>query len=167
MVELILIALGLYGAVRVAQGLLQAMPERVVQSSEPTHPARSGADQEAILSRHSAALTLGATPLRPNCSTVRLVIGTHTGPICADVEGLTEGGVSGVPERPLPEEGADWRLGYLEVGGERYLDLVMAQVPSALGHDAHVVLSFLELSQADENALARLIGAFTPQRLAA
>jgi len=55
----------------------------------------------------------------------------------------------------------------LEVGGERYLDLVMAQVPSALGHDAHVVLSFLELSQADENALARLIGAFTPQRLAA
>jgi hypothetical protein len=100
--------------------------------------------------------------------TIQFVVGTNTGPVRGRVDDLTEGGVAVQVERPLPEAGADWHLGCLEVGGERYLDVILGRVEGADdGHDHSLVLRFLEASFADTNGLVRLIGACSHQGLAA
>ncbi len=160
MVPLILVVLGLYIAMALGRGLFHAMPAEDGSPRDGGHLARTKREQEEILCRHQQSLSLGFTPLMHDRATVQLVIGTHTGPVRAEVDALTELGLTVRPERPLPEGGAGWRLGYLEVGGERYLDVVLGQIhDGAPSTGGAVLLEFLEQTTADAHALARLSSA--------
>lgn len=168
MVELMIVSTALYGLIRLGAGIFDAIERGLAAEEEATWGPITPAAREAILSRHRVALRYGCEGLAGAMGTICLVLETSEGQIRSSVVGLSEEAVALQSFEPRRWSTLEILHGCLEIGRERYLDVVPSLGPGCVPDaDGVVVMALPPLSVMDANALSRLTGAIAPERVAA